>query len=95
MIVVNLFGGIKSKKQSDTETSRTETTQTESQNADTVTVPDFRGMTYADAQTEAEKKGLKLENKGEVPLTTMMRERSPIRTRRAARKSKRARRSAL
>ena len=23
-------------------------------------------MTYADAQTEAEKKGLKLENKGEV-----------------------------
>ena len=66
VIVVNLFGGIKSKKQSDTETSRTETTQTESQNADTVTVPDFRGMTYADAQTEAEKKGLKLENKGEV-----------------------------
>ena len=66
VIVVNLFGGIKSKKQSDTETSRTETTQTESQNADTVTVPDFRGTTYADAQTEAEKKGLKLENKGEV-----------------------------
>ena len=66
VIVANLFGGIKSKKQSDTETSRTETTQTESQNEDTVTVPDFRGMTYADAQTEAEKKGLKLENKGEV-----------------------------
>ena len=66
VIVVNLFGGIKSKKQSDTETSRTETTQTESQNEDTVTVLDFRGMTYADAQTEAEKKGLKLENKGEV-----------------------------
>ena len=66
VIVVNLFGGIKSKKQSDTETSRTETTQTESQNEDKVIVPDFRGMTYADAQTEAEKKGLKLENKGEV-----------------------------
>lgn len=73
VIVVNLFGGIKSKKQSDTETSRTETTQTESQNEDTVTVPDFRGMTYADAQTEAEKKGLKLENKAEYPLTTTMR----------------------
>ena len=66
VIVANLFGGIKSKKQSDTETSRTETTQTESQNEDKVTVPDFRGMTYADAQTKAEKKGLKLENKGEV-----------------------------
>lgn len=95
VIVVNLFGGIKSKKQSDTETSRTETTQTESQNEDTVTVPDFRGMTYADAQTEAEKKGLKLENKGEVSSDDTMRARSPIRTRRAARKSKRARRSAL
>ena len=59
-------GDLNPKKQSDTETSRTETTQTESQNEDKVTVPDFRGMTYADAQTEAEKKGLKLENKGEV-----------------------------
>ncbi len=84
VIVANLFGGIKSKKQSDTETSRTETTQTESQNEDKVTVPDFRGMTYADAQTKAEKNGLKLENKGKYPLTTMMRERLPIRTRRAA-----------
>ena len=66
VIVANLFGGIKSKKQSDTETSRTETTQTESQNEDKVTVPDFRGMTYAYAQTKAEKNGLKLENKGDV-----------------------------